>query len=92
MCSKFKLWESKLLQSKAVESAPASGTERLYAAYKNQQAAHLQKKEPQLQPQQQTIAAAQVTQQPHEIKPAIVQAHSQVQLHQPTGKKATKIL
>ena len=64
-----------------MESTAQTGTERLYAAYKSQQ---LQKKEPQLQPQQ-AIPTAQVQQQPHEIKPAIVQTQPQVQIQQPAG-------
>ena len=65
-----------------MESTAQTSTERLFVAYKSQQ---LQKKEPQLQ-QQQAIATAQVQQQPHEIKPAIVQAQPQVQIQQPAGK------
>ena len=81
------MWENKLLQSKAVESAqPTVGSaDRLYAAYKSQQAGQLQKKEPaQIQPQPQPAATAQVRQ-PQEIKPTLVQAQPQVQLQQQPG-------
>ena len=79
------MWENKLLQSKAVESAqPTVGSaDRLYAAYKSQQAGQLQKKEPaQIQPQ--PAATAQVRQ-PQEIKPTLVQAQPQVQIQQQPG-------
>lgn len=77
-----------MLLSKAVESAPSSGTERLYQAYSNQQRKQGQQQQVHVQQQQQQPTAAATAhvqvQQKQEVKPT-VHAQPQVQVQQQAG-------